>query len=333
MPSTFPSNYALIATLGPASERPELWHALLAAGATGFRLNTSHLSPAELGGWLERLEGQHFLQEERHPVVLDLQGSKWRLGTFPPFELIAGDPLELVLAASSEQSGVLPVPHADFFRAARLSDGEIVLNDARSRLVVEHLGDERLRARVTLGGPISSRKGITFAASEFRLEALGTRDQAIVEMTRPLGWIQYAVSYVRDAAEMARYRRLIGTSAHLIAKLERRPALADLPALAQSADALWLCRGDLGAELGLAAMAEAVFEFTARLAELPVPALIAGQVLEHMSEHASPTRAELCDLYAALARGYAGCVLSDETAIGHFPLEACRAAAMWKSRG
>ena len=98
--------------------------------------------------------------------------------------------------------------------------------------------------------------------------------------------------------------------------------------IAGSADEVWLCRGDLGAERGLRGMAAAVYDFSERVRELPVPVLLAGQIFEHMPEHPTPTRSEVCAAYAALMQGYHGLVLSDETAIGRDPVESCRMAAL-----
>jgi pyruvate kinase len=303
---------------------------MLVAGATGFRLNTSHLSLSQLESWVERLGAFLATQDAAPPVILDLQGSKWRLGQFPECLLTCGQRVTLVCAASADQPGVLPVPHPDFFRAASASSGQIVLNDAKLRLVLESQDADALCARVTEGGGILPRKGITYTASTYRHESLGDNDRAVLRSTRHLAGIRYAVSYVKDAVEIARYRAEVGTSAHLIAKLERQPALDAAAGIAESVDELWLCRGDLGAELGARAMAEAVHRFSGGVVGLPVPVLLAGQVFEHMTEHATPTRSELCLAYAALAQGYRGFVLSDETAIGCNPVESCRAAALFR---
>jgi len=144
--------------------------------------------------------------------------------------------------------------------------------------------------------------------------------------------IAYALSYVRDAEEMRRYREQIGREARLIAKLERPQAVAEAQGVAAHADEVWLCRGDLGAEMGLPGMAVAAHRFAEGVRALPVPALLAGQVFEHLTEHPTPTRSEVCAAYDALAQGYAGFVLSDETAIGRHPAEAVRAAAMFRSQ-
>jgi pyruvate kinase len=322
-------DYEILPTLGPSSAGEGVWRALLASGATGFRLNTSHLTLEQLQSWLDRLE--RFLGTIEHPlpVVLDLQGSKWRLGNFSPFSVQAGDSLQLVCADRAVKAAVLPVPHPDFFKAAPLSSGEISMNDAKIRLAVEALGLDWLSARTLSGGELSPHKGVTFTHSEFRREALNEKDQAILSATRGLGFLRYAISYVKDAAEMANYKARLG-SAYLIAKLERQPAAAEAVEIAGHAAELWICRGDLGAELGMAGMAEAVHRVSRQLSRIQAPVLMAGQVLEHMVQAPAPTRSEVCYLYDCLQLGYRGFVLSDEAAIGSYPIESCRAAALFK---
>lgn len=328
--------YEIVATLGPATAAAADWAALLAAGATAFRLNTSHLSLDDLDQWLERLAA--FCKGRGAPasLVLDLQGSKWRLGQFPAAELRSGQELRLEPGETSRAPGVLPVPHPDFFLAAPHSSDMIVLNDARVRLRVEAIEGEAgapaaIRARVVQGGPVAPRKGITYSQSDYRSEALSAKDQAILERCAGLDFVRYAISYVRDGVEMARYRewfrRSLGREPSLIAKLERGPAVADAARIAEHAGELWLCRGDLGAELGLSGMAAAAARFAREAPRLPAPAFLAGQVFEHMTASPTPTRSEVCCLYDSLQAGYRGVVLSDETAVGRYPLEACREAA------
>jgi|WetSurMetagenome_2_1015567.scaffolds.fasta_scaffold20368_2 pyruvate kinase len=324
-------NYEIVATLGPASDTEQAWETLLGVGVTGFRLNTSHLSLPQLRHWLEGLDEFLVGREPRPPVILDLQGSKWRLGQFPAYELARGQRVTFICAASAEHPGVLPVPHADFFRAASMSSGEIALNDAKLRLTLESQGADTLCARVAEGGVILPRKGITYTASAYRHESLSEADRAVLDDTQHLAGIRYAVSYVKDSAEMAHYRGQIGVSAYLIAKLERQPAVDEAMQIAQSVDETWLCRGDLGAELGAKAMAVTVHEFAQRVGVMPGPVFLAGQVFEHLVEHSTPTRSELCAAYDALMAGYRGFVLSDETAIGRDPVESCRMAALFRT--
>ncbi len=323
-------DYEIIATLGPASKTADIWGEMLAAGATAFRLNTSHLTLPEIDKWLERLAEFRSSRRENIQIVLDLQGSKWRVGEFDPFTLIEGELIELRLAGSTTRTGEIPVPHRDFFSAANISSSEIVLNDARLRLAKESSGPDWIKARVILGGPITAHKGITYTASEFRSESIGEKDREIIDRTQSAAGIRYAVSYIKDAHEMRNYRESLGPSVELIAKLERQPAISEAERVAKYCNEIWLCRGDMGAELGIRGMAEAAYAFGSRIGEIAVPCMLAGQVLEHMTGSPTPTRSEVCYLYEVLQKGYRGCVLSDETAVGKYPIQACQAAALYR---
>lgn len=321
--------YDIVATLGPATSGPESWRRLLEAGATSFRLNTSHLTIAELDRWIEALETFRFSRDRPTPLILDLQGSKWRLGNCTAEVLAAGRELTFVCEQESTNSALLPVPHEDFFHAASAGD-LIVMNDARVRAEIISLGDLSVTARVTQGGEISAGKGITLPAADYRTEQLLPKDLEIHERTRHIEGIRYAVSYVRDAQEMARYRALLGPDRPTIAKLERPQAMIEAAEVAAYADSVWVCRGDLGSELGPTGMAAAVSSFASELARIDVPVLMAGQVLEHMTHNPLPTRSEVCHLYDILAAGYHGIVLSDETAVGRYAVESCAAAAAFQ---
>src|SRR5512145_1898338 len=324
-------NYQIVATLGPCSNTETIWNALLSTGVTAFRLNTSHLGLPQLYSWLKQLDSFLTERDPRPPLILDLQGSKWRLGTLPVCELLAGQQIELVYATATERPNILPVPHPDFFQAASASSGEIVLNDAKLRLKLESLDATSIQARVIQGGALAPGKGITYTASQYRKESLSDKDREILDQTQHIASIRYAISYIRDEIEMAGYRAQVGHSISLIAKLERQTAVDQARQIAESADELWLCRGDLGAELGAKAMAEAVYRFSDRIDTLSVPVLLAGQLFEHMVEHANPTRSELCYAHDALIKGYHGLVLSDETAIGRYPIDSCCTAALFRA--
>jgi pyruvate kinase len=281
--------------------------------------------------WLEKL--RRFNDQRPHPVpiVLDLQGSKWRLGRFHTFTLVKDQRITLQLADASDDQSVLPIPHADFFQAADQTATDIVLNDAKTRLAIESVRSETILCRVLLGGEISAHKGIALPGTSFRRESLQPKDRFIVQSCSSSPTIRFAMSYVKDSVEMASYRKQLGADRYLIAKLERQSALDDSQAMAAQSDEMWLCRGDLGAELGMKAMAQAVYEFHHRVRDAAIPIYMAGQVLEHMTDHPQPTRSEICHLYEVLQKGYSGLVLSDETAIGRYPLAACRTAALFQT--
>jgi pyruvate kinase len=334
-------NYQIVATLGPATSKEETWQMLIEAGTTAFRLNTSHFGLEELGAWLNRVE--NFLAEladqksvGAFPVILDLQASKWRIGMVETAELDAGQSVELVLGAVPADDGgdsrsfLLPIPHPDFFTAAQSSSGKIAVNDAKVILHIESIGKERIAARVVQGGEVSTGKGITIVGSRYRKEQLNDKDRRVVELSRSYPFVRYALSYVKDAGEMRNYRALFDGSTYLVAKLERASAVQQAVPIAQTADELWICRGDLGAEMGVAAMAEELFRFSGLVGRIDKPVYLAGQVLEHMTEHPAPTRSEISYLYEVLQLGFRGVVLSDETAVGTFPVESCRSAAMFR---
>jgi len=324
-------DYEVIATLGPGSNTEAIWQAMISAGATAFRLNTSHLDLHEITLWVDRIGSFLSSVAPGALLVLDLQGSKWRLGEFAPVFLEKGACITLFCCPSSQKKDVIPVPHPDFFQEAASSPGTIVLDDARICLEPVSAGADSITARVAREGEISPRKGITFTSSHFRRESLNEKDREIVTRTRDLDVIRYALSYVKDASEMEAYRRIFDSESYLIAKLERGSALNDVHGIARIADELWLCRGDLGAELGDAGMAKACHSFAVPEVEPAVPVLLAGQVFEHMRVSPAPTRSEVCCLFDALAKGFHGVVLSDETATGRYPVESCMAAAMFRN--
>jgi len=322
--------YEIIATIGPASSTPELWQDMIAAGATQFRLNSSHLSVPQVVEWVEHLRSFFAQRRMTIPAVIDLQGSKWRLGNFASVEVAAGKEVTLELAESSGVAGVLPVPHADFFTAAPQSSREIRLNDAKVVLEIVKIKGNSIQAKVVQGGPVAANKGITYASSDFRSEGLSEKDHAVMQATQQYPFVRYAISYVKNASEMIAYRKQIGATTYLIAKLERGTAIQEVWDISEESDEVWLCRGDLGAELGLAGMAQAAHQLSALVHQIPIPAMLAGQVLEHMTEHSSPTRSEVCCLHDALLKNYQGFVLSDETAIGRFPVQSCKTAALFR---
>jgi pyruvate kinase len=325
--------YKITATLGPISNSPQIWYEMVSAGVTGFRLNTSHIPLSQIEEWLERLQRFREAIQPELEVVLDLQGSKWRLGSMEPWEVRPGQLVELRLASSSHGDKFLPVPHQDFFKSAPASSSEILLNDAKIRMIVESITPEVIKARTVQGGEISARKGITFSESSFRTETLGEKDHQIIERTSSLPGLGYALSYVKDSFEMDHYREAIGKESYLIVKLERRSAIDEASQIANYSNEVWLCRGDLGSELGIRGMAKAVSQFSNHVRDIPAPVLLAGQVLEHMVDKPAPTRSEVSILYDSLDRGFSGFVLSDETAVGKYPVESCHAAALFLSWG
>jgi len=325
-------DYEIVATLGPASTNADMWQAMVKAGISGFRLNSSHLSEEEVAQKTDLLLESFTGMPKAPYIVIDLQGSKWRLGKFQPFNLAEQSLITLKFGGTAGENNVLPVPHEDFFKAAQKSDGFIVLNDAKNVLKIESINDSVISARVIKGGEITSNKGITLRDTKYRVENPNAKDLLIYQRTRNIPEIRYAISYIKDAQEMQQYRNWFGSEQHLIAKIERPEALENINKIDQLCNEMWICRGDMGAEVGLNRLAFAVQTVTKNLRQFTHPVLMAGQVLEHMAAFDMPTRSEVCHLLDLLTAGYKGLVLSDETAIGKYPLDACEAAAMFRGK-
>ena len=301
-----------VMTLGPATAAPEMIERLMDTAAR-FRLNASHLPGDELLAWLERLGEVYHRCGASRPVVIDLQGAKMRVARLAHPRRLAG---AITLVCEEADRGLddeVPVPHPELFEVVRPKE-RLTLDDGRITLEVEQVADRRIRARVVSGELLRSNKGINRMDHPVPFRKLTAADRRALEQARPFSCCQFAFSFVLDGSEAASLRQ--ETGAHLVAKLERPEALDQVPAIAAAFDELWLCRGDLGSQAGLAALGPLQHEFARRIPDLEVPALLAGQVLEHMTHHAEPTRTEVVHLHDAARLGWAGVVLSDETAVG-----------------
>jgi pyruvate kinase len=321
--------YRIIATLGPACNGTSQWEAMSRIPISEIRLNTSHIDLDQLSGWIKRLWEFKIAKSFPLSITLDLQGSKWRVGVFSPFQLSEGKMVRLELGPETKDPLTISVPHPDFFKAAQAANGVIALDDAKILLEILDVSPGKINARVTRGEWNLPKKGISLPESSYRVEQMGEKDRLIIEKTLRIPGIRYAISYIKDGEEMKNYRDWLGVESYLVAKIERKSAVDQAVEIADAADELWLCRGDLGSEMGLVGMAEAVVRYSNMLPRIVKPSILAGQVLEHMTKSPTPTRSEICYLYDAIQKGYQGFVLSDETAIGDFPIESCQAAAMF----
>ncbi len=305
------SPFQCVATLGPASFA--LISRLAAAGATSFRLNTSHMSLQQVDAAIRSAR-----DETDCPLILDLQGAKMRVGVFTDRLVDATETVTFVLAG---ENGV-PLPHPEIYEQTRPGD-TLSLDDDRLRFTVLSASSRRIEAKALSGGTLRPRKGINVVEHPVVLSDLPEYDRDLCDMASGIPRLSFAISFVSNGEELDWARRR-APGHRVIAKIERREASVQFESIARRADEVWICRGDLGAQLGVAAMACWIAECSPGV--LPCPVLMAGQVLEHLTEHATPTRSEVCHLQDLVARGYAGIVLSDETAIGSHPEVAVRTA-------
>lgn len=306
-----------IVTLGPATSS-EAGIAALLDVAAAFRLNASHLSSDALADWLATVDRVFTAQGRSIPVSIDLQGAKMRIGEIPPRHHMP-DRVRLVHADAHAAPDHIPVPHAAFFTSVAPGD-LITLNDARIALRVTSVSRDHCDAEVTRNGPLSSHKGLNRDTHPLPCPRLSDADRAAVETALRWPFTRFAFSFVHDGAEAALLRPLTGDRV-VAAKIELPLAFPHLPAIAAAFDELWLCRGDLGAQAGLAALGPLQEAFVEAARRFGKPYYLAGQVLEHMTWFPQPTRAEVVGLHQAWRDGFAGIVLSDETAVGRHPRE------------
>lgn len=302
-------------TLGPASD--ELLQSLIQSGASAFRLNTAHMSLERTALLAEKIRSL----DSDLPIVFDLQGAKMRLGVFPPTQVRQGE--EVVFARNPFGAGSVPLEHTEFYE--QVSAGEIIsIDDDRLRFQVLWKDGQSALCRTLAGGLLRPRKGLNVGDHPVELRGLRAFDQEVCCLAGRVGNASCAVSFMKDGRESAWVRHLV-PECPVIAKIERAEAISNLGTIGEQVDSVWICRGDLGAQIGLEPMARWISTFSP--GSLSRPVWMAGQVFEHLTAHPEPTRSEVCHLWDLINRGYAGIVLSDETAIGKDPVHAVRVAA------
>lgn len=319
-----------MATLGPASWEEGVLRGLIRAGVDLFRFNLSHGSQADHRTALERVR-RIAVEEGCHlPVVMDLMGPRYRLGTIPEKErkLEAGQ--EIVL--TGHPSGTdLPVEEGIL---EHLEAGERVLIDSGLvELRVEANEGARVRARVINGGPVKTRKGINLPDTNLPF-VISEKDRSDIAFAVQQGADYLAASYVGEAAHIQSLREVVsqvggqaGGRIPIIAKLERATALQHLDDITEAADGLMVARGDLGVEVPLHTVPVLQKRMVAAGRRAGKPVIVATQMLESMIEQPRPTRAEATDVANAVFDGADALMLSGETAAGKYPVAAVQTMA------
>ncbi|MBD0289785.1 MAG: pyruvate kinase [Thermoleophilia bacterium] len=314
----------IVCTLGPRSSSVEMLERLVEAGMDAARLNFSHGSHGEHA---ERAARVREIQERAgRPLALiaDLQGPKLRVGTMSePRQLRAGEEVTVVGEDGSSDGG-LPVSPPVLSRVLRPGD-DILIDDGLVRLRVERVEQGRVSATVVAGGLVSTRKGVNVPGAPLPVPSVTEKDKADLEFALGLGVDYIALSFVRSANDVRHLRELLhaaGSHAQVIAKIEKAEALDDLAGIMRLADAIMVARGDLGVEIGPAEVPLVQKRILQAALERGKPAITATQMLESMIHQPEPTRAEASDVANAILDGTSAVMLSGETAVGAYPLEA-----------
>ena len=343
-----PPRAKIVATLGPASDSPEMIEKLVAAGVGVFRLNFSH---GGLDAQFERLKRVREVTSRmgRSVCVMgDLQGPKMRVGPVPDFVegggliVHAGDDVlfrvdhdEAEMNGSGDDvSAVLGTSFDEMFNDVEPGQRVLINDGAIRMLAVDRRKGEWLRCRVTVGGRITSSKGINLPETDLKMPAITPKDWECVEWGVRHGVDAFALSFVRNAAEVQELKDHLkgvvsiepavgadpmATNTPVIAKIEKPQAIEALDEIIAAADGVMVARGDLGVEMETQQVPVAQKYIIERAKLQGKPVIVATQMLETMIDNYLPTRAEASDVANAVFDGTDAVMLSGETAVGKHP--------------
>ena len=316
-------NAKIVATLGPASSTPALIDALFHGGVDVFRLNFSHGAVADHRKRMEFIRAVEAKANRPISVLIDLQGPKLRIGTFADgaIMLAHGDALRLDLDPAPGNDRRVSLPHPEIF-AVMTPGQQLLLDDGKLRLEVEHCGDDFAVTRVVVGGKLSDHKGVNIPDAIVPLSPLTAKDRHDLEFGLDLGADWVALSFVQRPEDIDEARKLIGDRAAIMAKLEKPMAVNRLDAIVEKADGIMVARGDLGVEMRPEQVPTVQRRILRVCRRAGKPVIVATQMLESMITSPVPTRAEVSDVATAIFDGADAVMLSAESASGQHPLEA-----------
>lgn len=322
----------ILATLGPATNSPEMVEALLRSGVNGFRLNFSHGEYSERDSQIAWIREASAQVGKPVAILQDLQGPKIRLGALVDnrFEVKKGDEIILDHAvAEHDGSARLPV---QYNLASKVQVGEpIYIFDGKVRTTVVGIDSETaIVLRVENDGILMSKKGINLPDTDFGGDILTPKDLRDIEYGLKQDIDFVALSFVQSAEDIHNLRQILvagGSSAQIIAKIETKAAIEDaaMEAIVQAADGIMVARGDLAVEAGAEVVPIVQRRLISLCREHGKLVIVATQMMASMVDSPEPTRAEVGDVANAVIQGADAVMLSDETANGSYPLEAVAA--------
>lgn len=324
---SFTHRTKIIATIGPASQSPEVIRQLAIAGMSVVRLNFSHGSYEDHAGTIATVRS--ISRELETPITLlqDLQGPKIRIGQVPDGEIQLETGMRLNLVPGTATSTVTPntitidYPHL----AEEITPGTpILLDDGLLELQVELVSGDRVQCQVMRGGPLKSRKGVNLPTLALRLPALTAKDHQDLAfgVAQGIDWV--SLSFVRQAEDLRTLKQVLADlgapTLPVIAKIEKPQAIENLAEILTECDGVMVARGDLGVEISPERVPMLQKRIIRQCNERGIPVITATQMLESMIHNPRPTRAEASDVANAIADGTDAIMLSGESAVGAFPV-------------
>src|SRR6478672_1916936 len=318
----------IVATIGPATSQPDVLRALIEAGATTLRLNFSHGTHEDHQRSIRLIRQTAFELNQPVGILQDLQGPKIRLGRFETGSIFVqkGDKFTLTShlgPGTQERSSVT----YDRLSEEVPEGATILLDDGKVEMVVEEVdrAAKELRCQVVVGGVLSNNKGVNFPGVYLSIKALTDKDRKdlMFGLDQGVDWV--ALSFVRNPQDVLEIKELIasaGKQVPVIAKIEKHEAIEQMEAILCLCDGVMVARGDLGVELPAEDVPILQKRLIATANRLGIPIITATQMLDSMVSNPRATRAEISDVANAIIDGTDAVMLSNETAVGKFPVEA-----------
>jgi pyruvate kinase len=325
------SKTKIVCTIGPASDSQDALERLIRAGMNVARLNFSHGDVAEHQAVIGRIREASRTTGRRVAIMADLPGPKIRLGQFAeePVELRSGDLFTLTTQEIEGSAERVSVTFAELPQAVRPGD-RLFLNDGLIQLKVLESAGTEVRCEVIMGGRLGSRKGLNLPGIDLGISAFTDHDRHCLTFALENGVDAISQSFVENSSDIAAVRKAAADLGHdpfLIAKIERAGALDHIDDILQAADGIMVARGDLGVEIPIAQIAIVQKKLIWKANRLGKPVITATQMLESMTANRRPTRAEATDVANAVLDGTDAVMLSGESAMGQFPVDAAEMLA------
>jgi pyruvate kinase len=323
----------IVATIGPATQKPEVLRSLIEAGATTLRLNFSHGTHEDHQRSVKLIRQVSFELNQPVGILQDLQGPKIRLGRFEDgsIHLKKGDEFTLTSRAVPGSARISSVTYEPLAREVP-NGATILLDDGKVEMVVESVEPEKgdLHCRVVVDGVLSNNKGVNFPGVYLSIKALTEKDKKdlVFGLDQGVDWV--ALSFVRNPQDVLEIKELIanaGKRVPVIVKIEKHEAIEQMDAILSLSDGVMVARGDLGVELPPEEVPILQKRLISTSNRLGIPVITATQMLDSMVNNPRPTRAEVSDIANAILDGTDAVMLSNETAVGKYPVEAVKTMA------
>ena len=318
----------IVCTLGPATTTDESVQALVEAGMDVARLNFSHGEHADHKAHYDRVRAASDITGHAVGVMADLQGPKIRLGRFAagPTKWETGETVRITVDDIEGSHDRVSTTYKHLAEDAKPGD-RLLVDDGKVALQVDRVEGHDVVCKVTEGGPVSNNKGLSLPGMNVSIPPLSEKDIDDLEFAMRLGVDLVALSFVRSPADIELVHNVmdrLGRRVPVIAKVEKPEAIDNLEAIVLAFDAVMVARGDLGVELPLEEVPLVQKRAIQMARENAKPVIVATQMLDSMIENSRPTRAEASDVANAVLDGADALMLSGETSVGKYPLEAVK---------